>query len=170
MKRLVNFSAVYSGATIELLDAYGAVMPQFAPITLAANAPISAQLEPNASYPKRTFYRLRATGKSDALFIAPSLDENETIDFDQLTDFKSSAGWDAFDGDKKFDEFASSFFERFEGQIRGVGSLRDYEGSFFQDFCRAENGEIIRDDLTALDNRLFALAGGNEPNYPPYAP
>jgi hypothetical protein len=159
MKRAVKFN-LSQAANISLLNAYGERLP-FTPVVLAAGVSI-AQLTPNAETMQRSFYALVA-GATTTPFVVPS-GEGE-IEFEKLTLAPSQNGWRVFEGDERGYAFAPSLIDRIDAHIRDIDSLRGYEGEFFRDFCRAQDGEIEREDLSALDLLFFNLAGGNNPSY-----
>ena len=164
MKREVKFVLEADGE-LTLMNAYGDNIPSFAPQTIAAAAQgVTAQLTPNAYFPQKTIYSLVSGGKQTP-FVVPR--GELPIDFKKLTAYSSLNGYIVWNGDIKSYEFASSLIERIDAHIRDLKTLREYEGAFFEDFCRAEDGEFEREDLTALDHLLFFdLACGNSPDYP----
>ncbi|MDR2153061.1 MAG: hypothetical protein LBO72_09585 [Helicobacteraceae bacterium] len=179
MKRTVQY-VLSDFWELTLINSYGDRLPftfndnTNSAMSLLFSGSGSIKLTPNAEWTQKTAYSLfrNAVGER-RLFIVPDgpvfFDDNGDeipIGLDKLVGFASLAGWRDFEGDKRGYDFAAGFIDRIDGHIRDLPTLRKYEGEFFIDFCRAENDEIVREDLTALDSVFVALAGGNEPNYP----
>ncbi|MDR0664286.1 MAG: hypothetical protein LBF86_02010 [Helicobacteraceae bacterium] len=153
-----------SAGEITLQNAYGERFANFAPLAIASGEQ-TVSLAPNADLPLRSAYALsQASGV--ILFVVPR--GASEIEFEKLARQPSRAGWLIWNGDIKSYEFVASLIERIDAHMRDLKTLRGYEGGFFADFCRAQEDEIEREDLTALDLVFFDLAGGNLPEYPPY--
>lgn len=160
MKRTVNIQSD-TAVALTLIDHYDRPYPWDNPLELSAE-PASGvaafSLDPTDAFPLSLRYRAENAAGQIGIFVLPAADE--AINADLLGGFVGQHGWRWLDGLTAAWEFPGSLIDRMDSHMSGNRALRPYEERLYSDFDAYENGELIRPDLAALDEKFVTLSGG----------